>query len=132
MLLYYLAFIAFWLQSENRPLVTKNLFRIYLVQSDFAILSDDSHAFEKACMHFDKAILIKLIYTEFIVDVQDINCVLHILQEFGSDSSMVHYIQQYVPCHCFDELASHYTIDNDLLRAWIVLVFQTRLIINCS
>ena len=124
LLLHYLSFIAFWLQSANGPFVTKNLFTIYLEQSGFAILSDESHAFDKACMCFDKAILIKLIYSELIVDVWDINHILCVLQEFSSESSMVHYIQQFVPCHCLDELASHYTIDNTLLRPWIVLVFQ--------
>ena len=117
LLLHCLSFIAFWLQSENRPFVTKNLFGIYLAQSGFAVLSDELHAFHRAHMCFDKAILIKLIYSEFGVEVQDDNCILHVLQEFSSESSMVHYIQQSVPCHCFDELASCYTIDNDLLRA---------------
>ena len=28
LLLHYLSFVAFWLQSENRPFVTRNLFRI--------------------------------------------------------------------------------------------------------
>jgi hypothetical protein len=116
LLSHYLSFVAFWLSSENRPFITKNLFRIYLVQTGFAILSDEPHAFGKARMRFGKAILIKSIYYEFIVDVRDINRIVRILEEFSSDSSMVHYIQQFVPCHCFDELASQYTIDNDLLR----------------
>ena len=81
LLLHYLSFIAFWLQPENRPFVTRNLFSIYLGQSGFAILSDDSHAFEKACMCFGKAILIKSIYVDFIADFQDVNCILHALQE---------------------------------------------------
>ena len=92
LLLHYLSFIAFWLQLENRPFVTKNLFSIYLVQSGFATRSDDSHAFEKAHMHFNKAILIKSLYTEVIGDVQDVNHILCVLQEFGSKSSMVHFI----------------------------------------
>ena len=76
-------------------------------------MSDEPCTFDTECMHFDKDILIKLIYTEFIVNVWDVNCIFCILQEFSSESSMVHYIQQFVPCHCFDEFALHYTIDND-------------------
>ena len=48
LLLCYSSLIAFWLQPENRAFVTKNLFRIYLAQSGFAILRDDCHTFEKA------------------------------------------------------------------------------------
>ena len=48
LLRHYMSFIAFWLEPENRPYVTKKLFSIYLAQSGFAILRDDCHAFEKA------------------------------------------------------------------------------------
>ena len=92
LLLYYLSFIVFWLQLENRPFVTSNLFSIYLGQSGFAILRDDNNAFEKACMCFNKAILIKSIYVNFIDDYWDITCILYALEEFSSKTAMVHYI----------------------------------------
>ena len=91
LLLHYLSFVAFWLQLENRPFVTNNLFSIYLGQSGFAILRD-SHAFEKARMHFNKAILIKLIYINYSDDYWDITHILYALEEFGSKTAMVHYI----------------------------------------
>ena len=62
-------------------------------------------------MHFNKAILIKSIYINYIDDYQDITCILYGLDKFGSKTAMVHYIQHYVPCHCFDELSTHYPID---------------------
>ena len=90
LLRHYLSFVAFWLQPENRPFVTNNLFSMYLGQSGIAILRDDSHAFEKACMHFNKAILIKSIYVNFIDDYQDITHILYYaLKEFGSKTGMV-------------------------------------------
>ena len=76
LLRHYMSFIAFWLQPENRPFVTNNLFSMYLGQSGFAILRDDCHAFEKACMRFNKAILIKSIYINYIDDYHDITCIL--------------------------------------------------------
>ena len=81
------------------------------IVTNHKILSDESNALAKAHMRFDKAILIKCIYCERIVDVRDVNGIIRILEEFGSESSMVHYIHHYVPCHCFDELSSHYPID---------------------
>ena len=115
LLRHYLSFVSFWLQPENRPFVTNNLFSIYLGQSGFAILRDDCHSFEKARMHFNKAILIKSIYVDYIVDYRHISRILYALEEFGSKTAMVHYIRYYVPCHCFDELSTHYPIDGENL-----------------
>ena len=92
LLRHYMSFIAFWLNPENRPYVTKNLFSIYLAQSGFAILRDDCHAFEKAHMHFNKAILISSIYIDYIADYHDISHILFALKDFGSKTAMVHYI----------------------------------------
>ena len=113
LLRHYLSFVSFWLQPENRPFVTNNLFSIYLGQSGFAILRDDCHSFEKARMHFNKAILIKSIYVDYIVDYRHISRILYALEEFGSKTAMVHYICHYVPCHCFNELSTHYPIDGE-------------------
>ena len=66
-------------------------------------------------MHFNKAILIKSIYIKYIDDYCDINCILYALEEFGSKTAMVHYIQHYVPCHCFDDLSTHHPIDGENL-----------------
>ena len=107
---HYMSFVAFWLEPENRPYVTKNLFSIYLAQSGFAILRDDSHAFEKARIHFNKAILVSSIYVEYINDCHDITRIISALEEFGSKTAMVHYIRRYVPCHCFDDLSTHYPV----------------------
>ena len=115
LLRHYLSFVAFWLQPENRQFVTNNLFSIYLGQSGFAILRDDCHSFEKAQMCFNKAILIKSIYVNYIDDYRHIPRILYALEEFGSKTAMVHYIHHYVPCHCFDELSTHYPIDGENL-----------------
>ena len=118
-LLHYLSFIAFWLQPENRPFVTRNLFSIYLGQSGFAILRDDSHAFEKACMRFNKAILIKSIYVNFIDDSRDVTGILYALEEFGSKSAMVHYTSN-IMCPVTALMSCLHTtqlMDNNLLRA---------------
>jgi hypothetical protein len=88
---------------------------MYLGQSGFAILRDGCHAFENARMRFNKAILIKCIYVDYIDDYHNITRILHALDEFGSKTAMVHYIRHYVPCHCFDELSTHYPIDGENL-----------------
>ena len=110
LLRHYMSFVAFWLKPENRPYVTKNLFSIYLAQSGFAILRDDCHAFEKARIRFNKAILVSSIYIEYINDCHDITRIISALEEFGSKTAMVHYIRRYVPCHCFDDLSTHYPV----------------------
>ena len=43
-------------------------------------------------MRFNKAILIKSIYVNFIDDYWDITYILYALEEFGSKTAMVHYI----------------------------------------
>ena len=107
---HYMSFIAFWLEPENRPYVTRNLFSIYLAQSGFAILRDDCHTFEKARIHFNEAILVSSIYIDYIDDYCDITQIISALEEFGSKTAMVHYIRRYVPCHCFDDLSTHYPV----------------------
>ena len=109
-LTHYMSFIAFWLDPENRPYVTMNLFSIYVAQSGCAILRDDCHAFEKARIHFNKAILVSSIYVKYINDCHDITRIISALEEFGSKTAMVHYIWRYVPCHCFDDLSTHYPV----------------------
>ena len=110
LLSHYMSFITFWLQPANRPYVTKNLFRIYLAQSGFAILKDDCHAFEIACNCFNQAILVSSIYIGYIDHYRDTSHIISALEEFGSRTAMVHYIWRYVPCHCFDEMSTHYPV----------------------
>jgi hypothetical protein len=103
-------FVSFWLQPENKYFLDNRLSLVYFAQAAISLLRDED--FDTARTRAVYGLLISMlvqypnetIYFDWI----DAHCRLLL-----SDASLVHFVKRVIPCHCMDELASHFACPED-------------------
>ena len=115
-LVHFRRFLAFWLKEENKHFIDSHLCSIYISQATFRLLDCGEHAFLAFCVRACYALLISMVVEQCFVDSLDFDSIKVTCALVQNDASLVHFLNQVIPCQCLDELAMQFVCPVNLLN----------------